>query len=62
MPHYNLFTSHFLLKAWNRINYVNDDIMDVFKMIFKWEDDRADIEQIKKCSWLKDKERIECIM
>ena len=41
-----------LLKMWNRTQYINYDILKLFKMIFKWEEDRATIEQIEKCSWL----------
>ena len=43
-----------LLKGWKRDHYINEDILELFNMIFKYEDDRATIQDIKKCKWLRD--------
>ena len=42
-----------LLRAWKRRHYVDDQLLLLFGSIFKFEDERAGIKQIKQCSWFK---------
>ena len=43
-----------LLKYWNKQDLANDnDLMQLFNDIFRFENDRITIEQIKKSKWLK---------
>merc|ERR1712228_52906 len=42
-----------LIKQWNKEEYINDDLVDLFKSIFQSEDTRADIVDIAACNWLK---------
>ena len=41
-----------LLKKWNRINYVDHDIIDLLKLIFKYEEIRCNLSTIKNHKWL----------
>ena len=42
-----------LLSHWNKINYVDNELINLFEGIFKFEQDRMTLDEIKKCSWLK---------
>lgn len=42
-----------LLTNWERIQYVNEDIIDLLSKIFKYEDMRCDLLTIKNHKWLK---------
>jgi len=42
-----------LFKTWNRLDYVNDDIIDLFHKIFQCEHKRIDLNGIKNHSWLR---------
>ena len=46
-----------LLKKWNRLHYVNKDLLQLLQSIFKFEEDRCNLTQIKNCKWLKDPEK-----
>ncbi len=41
-----------LLKQWNMIKYVNDDLIQLFHYFFQYEDKRINIYSLKKCLWL----------
>lgn len=41
-----------LMKKWNKMDYINDDLVNLFKSLFQFESDRMNIDQIKKCKWL----------
>jgi len=43
-----------ILKEWKKISYINDELLELFGLIFQFEENRADIDQIKQCKWLKD--------
>ena len=42
-----------LLLSWNRLNYVNKDILDLLNKIFKYEQHRCNLQQIKQTKWLR---------
>ena len=42
-----------LFKLWNRLNYVNHDIIDLFSKIFQYEHKRIDLNGIKNHRWLR---------
>ena len=42
-----------VLKSWNKIKYVNNDIVDLFDRMFQFEHKRIGIQDLKKHSWLK---------
>ena len=42
-----------LFTAWNKLKYVNNNICDLFYKIFKYENHRINLQQIKQHSWLK---------
>lgn len=42
-----------LLIKWNRIKYVNQDIIDLFNKIFQFQDKRISLKEIQNHSWLK---------
>ena len=41
-----------LMTKWNKLEYINDDLIELFKSLFQFESDRIDIDGIKKCKWL----------
>ena len=41
-----------LLGGWNKLQYVNIDLISLFESIFKYENQRCDLVSIKKCKWL----------
>ena len=43
-----------LLKKWDRLHYVNKDLLKLFQSIFKLEEERCSLSDIKNCRWLKD--------
>ena len=43
-----------LLSDWNRLKYVNANIIDLFNMIFQAEHSRCDLKTIKQCKWLNE--------
>ena len=44
-----------LLKAWG-VNHVDDDLLQIFEGIFKYQDERMSVEEIKKSAWFKQDE------
>ena len=42
-----------LLTKWNRIKYVNTQIIDLFNKIFQFQDKRINLQQIKQHQWLQ---------
>ena len=42
-----------LLIKWNRIQYVNKQLINLFNLIFQFQDKRINLQQIRKHSWLK---------
>ena len=42
-----------LLKEWNKLNFINKDIVCIFNMIFQFENKRCNLSDIEKCKWLK---------
>eukprot|EP01084_Bolivina_argentea_P073937 134133_1 len=42
-----------LLRRWNKEDYVNDDLLELFNAFFQYESNRISIQQIKQCSWLQ---------
>jgi len=43
-----------LLTKWKKLHYVDEQLLEIFEMLFRFEEDRADIGAIRSCSWLKD--------
>eukprot|EP01083_Nonionella_stella_P077518 211741_1 len=43
-----------VVKAYNKTDHVNKELMNLFDSIFKFEEQRITMEDIKKCSWLID--------
>lgn len=43
-----------LLKKWNRLHYVNKALLTLFQSIFKFEEERCTLSDIKNCEWLKE--------
>eukprot|EP01084_Bolivina_argentea_P315944 547536_1 len=43
-----------VLKSWNKLEYVNKDLINLFELFFQYENKRVSLENIKKHSWLKD--------
>ena len=42
----------YFLKKWNKLEYVNDDIINLLDAFFKYEPHRINMKQIKKNEWL----------
>lgn len=42
-----------LLLSWNRLHYVNKDILNLFDKIFQYEQHRCSLHQIKQSKWLR---------
>eukprot|EP01083_Nonionella_stella_P020792 57690_1 len=42
-----------LLSHWEKLHFVNVDIMRLLSMFFKWEEHRCTIQNLKQCHWLK---------
>ena len=42
-----------LLKAWNKYELINVDLLELFNGFFRYENDRITIEEIKKNKWYK---------
>ena len=42
-----------LLTKWNRMEYVDNQIIDLLKQIFKYEELRCDLSTIKNHKWLQ---------
>ena len=47
-----------LLSSWNRLKYVNKDILSLFNNIFRDEKHRYNLQQIKQSKWLKSSSKI----
>lgn len=43
-----------ILKYWQKVDCVNNDIIHLFSLFFKYEKDRATLDDIKSCKWLKE--------
>ena len=43
-----------LLKKWNRLHYVNKNLLQLFRSIFQFEEKRCSLTHIKNCKWLKE--------
>lgn len=43
-----------VLKEWKKIRYVDDALVELFELLFQFEENRASIEEIKQSSWLYD--------
>lgn len=43
-----------LLKAWKKDHYVNDELIQLFQSIFKYESNRATLNDIKNSAWLRE--------
>ena len=41
-----------VLKATNRLHYVDQDLIDLFNAFFKYEHKRITMAKLKKCRWL----------
>jgi len=44
-----------ILEFWKKVDCVNKDIINVFKLFFKYEDERATLEEIKRSAWFQEK-------
>ena len=42
----------YVLKYWNKMKYVNNDLIELLSSIFKLEENRPTIKEIKNCKWL----------
>eukprot|EP01083_Nonionella_stella_P074387 201797_1 len=42
-----------LLTEWNKMEYVNDDLLELFGLIFQNEDQRCDLGGMSKCKWMQ---------
>ena len=42
-----------LLMKWNRLHYVNKQIINLFNLIFKYQDKRCNLQQIQQHIWLQ---------
>ncbi len=42
-----------LLGKWKKLHYVDEALLELFAMIFKYEDERASIADIRSCKWLQ---------
>ena len=42
-----------LLKFWKKDEFVDDQLLKLFNSIFQYEENRINIEGIKKCAWFK---------
>ena len=44
-----------LLYQWNKLDFVDEQIIVLIQSIFKYENKRCDLNDIKQCSWLLNK-------
>ena len=42
-----------LLDGWNKLQYVDMDLIALFQSIFKYEQKRCNLDSIKNCAWLQ---------
>jgi len=42
-----------LLRFWQKTDYVKDEILQIFNLIFQNEEKRANVKQIRGCPWLR---------
>ena len=42
----------FVLSSWNKLSFVNKEIVDLFESFFKCENERITLQQLKNCKWL----------
>ena len=42
-----------LLVSWNLLQNVNMDLIVLIQSIFKYEEERCDLDEIRNCSWMK---------
>jgi serine/threonine protein kinase len=43
-----------LLTKWKKAHYVDEQLLEIFGMLFQYENERADIAAIKSCAWLNE--------
>ena len=41
-----------VLNGWKKLSYIDKDIIHLFQLFFKYENQRITMEQLKKCKWL----------
>ena len=41
-----------VLSSWNKLSFVNKEIVELFQSFFKSEDERITLQQLKNCKWL----------
>lgn len=42
-----------VLKEWRRDHYVNEDLLEIMELTLRYEADRADLAELRKCSWFR---------
>jgi len=42
-----------VIKSWGKLDYVNDDLLDLFQSFFKYENERISLKDIKNHKWFK---------